>query len=130
MAIGLGSRRAVRLGNRPHRSLVTKAAEGRRAIRQAVTCKRRAGLENVIVDADPPLTRGRLQRTGKVIDACTRPVRRVEDAPSARGNGDSMPEKGLWATGEVQCVGIATRTPRQGADNLDVGGGHGTDEAG
>ena len=32
---------------------------------------------------------------GKVIDECTRPVH--------RGNGDSMPEKGLWATGEIRC---------------------------
>jgi len=35
------------------------------------------------------------------IDRSTRPVH--------RGNGNSMPERGLRATGEIRFVGIATR---------------------
>ena len=44
--------------------------------------------------------------------------------------GNSMQEKGLWATGEIRAVGIATRTSRKEADGAEVGGGHSTDEAG
>jgi hypothetical protein len=41
-----------------------------------------------------------------------------------------MLEKGVWATGEIRAVGIATRTSRQGTDGAEVGGGHSTEEAG
>ena len=41
-----------------------------------------------------------------------------------------MQEKGLWATGEIRSVGIATRTSREGMDGTEVGGGHSTEEAG
>ena len=41
-----------------------------------------------------------------------------------------MLEKGVWATGEIRAVGIATRTCRKGTDGAEVGGGHSTEEAG
>src|SRR6267154_5931423 len=50
------------------------------------------------------------------IDRCTRLVH--------RGSGNSMPEKGLRATGEIRSVGIATRTAPWETDEPEVGGGH------
>jgi hypothetical protein len=45
-------------------------------------------------------------------------------------SGNGMLEKGVWATGEIRAVGIATRTSRKGTDGAEVGGGHSTEEAG
>src|SRR5215469_10771272 len=61
-----GSWQAAWLGNRPGRSLATKAASGRLSNPAGCNASEAfAGLESEVADADPPEIRGRPHGTGK-----------------------------------------------------------------